>query len=83
MIGNIIDNRTRPYRWKAIYAIVEATHHDNSCRDADWADPNEFRDNTLYEDRVGLSVEAAIAWAATFPDRVTLYLRDVEDASKS
>jgi hypothetical protein len=31
MIWNIIDNRSRPYCWKRINAIAEATCHDNSC----------------------------------------------------
>jgi len=38
MILNIIDNRKRPYRWKRISAIIEATWHDNSCEDADIAE---------------------------------------------
>ncbi len=37
MIWNIVDNRTRTYRWKTINAIVEAVEHDNSCQDSDQA----------------------------------------------
>jgi hypothetical protein len=31
MIWNIVDRRKRPYRWKAITAIIEPTYHDNNC----------------------------------------------------
>ena len=41
MIWNIIDNRTRPYRWAHINAIIEAAWHDNSCADTDIA-PDGF-----------------------------------------
>jgi hypothetical protein len=37
MLWNIIDKRTRPYRWREVNAIVEAVEHDNSCADADQA----------------------------------------------
>jgi hypothetical protein len=33
MIWNIVDGRERPYRWKAIKAIVEPTWHDNKVAD--------------------------------------------------
>ena len=41
MIWNIIDKRTRTYRWKAITAIIEPVSHDNSCADSDQADESE------------------------------------------
>lgn len=38
-IVNIIDRRTRPYRFKVVNAIVEAAWHDNSVADSDQVDP--------------------------------------------
>jgi hypothetical protein len=35
MIWNIIDRRKRPYRWRVVTAIIEATWHDDSCPDSD------------------------------------------------
>ena len=37
MLWNVIDRRTRPYRWREVDAIVEAVEHDNSCPEADQA----------------------------------------------
>jgi hypothetical protein len=74
MIWNLIDRRRRPYRWKLVNAIVEAVEHDNSCADADQApdaDPGKVVD---YDQREGVSVEAAIVWASQLDSAVTLYL---------
>lgn len=74
MISNIIDRRKRPYRWKSINAMVEATSHDNSCSDSDQADGGP--DDVVYDQREGVSLEYAIAWANSLPGSVTLFLYD-------
>lgn len=74
MIYNIIDRRKRPYRWREVNAIIEATSHDNSCEDAD-QQPVAVDDLT-YDELEGVSLEAAISWASDQPGAVTLYLYD-------
>ena len=74
MIWNITDNRKRPHRWKRINAIIEATSHDNGLPDSDQAE--EDPDPTLIDERKGISVADAIAWANAQPDAVTLFLYD-------
>lgn len=80
MILNIVDGRTREYRWKRINAIVEATWHDNSVKDTDIAvgpsSLDEVRDDVTYEQLAGVSITEAIAWANAFKCQVTLYLYD-------
>ena len=73
-ILNIIDERNRPYRFKKLNAKVEPTQHDNGCCDADQA--GECRSDLIIEERWSISLSEAIAWAATFPDELTLYLSD-------
>jgi len=74
MIHNIIDRRKRPHRWKLIDAIVEPNWHDNSVADSDKAEATQGEID--YEERKGLSVADAIAWAKAFPFPVTIYLYD-------
>jgi hypothetical protein len=74
MIWNIIDHRKRPYRWKRINAIVEATSHDNSCSDGDQAESSP--DDIVYDQREGISLADAVAWADSLPGGVTLFLYD-------
>jgi hypothetical protein len=74
MIWNIIDSRKRPYRWKRINAIVEATSHDNSKSDSDQA--QDGPDDIVYDQREGISLADAIAWANGLPGGVTLFLYD-------
>ena len=73
-ILNIIDERNRPYRFKRLNAKVEPAWHDNGCNDADQA--GERRSDLIIEERWNISLNEAIAWAATFPDELTLYLSD-------
>ncbi|HKR24515.1 MAG TPA: hypothetical protein VJS15_04595 [Allosphingosinicella sp.] len=80
MICNIIDARTRPYRWRAIDAIIEATSHDNGCEDSDQQPPAD--DDPTYARREGISLSEAVSWAHAQPGAVTLYLYD-EGASGS
>lgn len=76
MIWNIIDRRERPYRWKVVNAVIEAVEHDNSVEDADQADPFDPRTIVDYDERNGISVNAAVAWASEQKSPVTLYLYD-------
>lgn len=81
MIWNIIDRRSRPYRWKFVDAIIEAVEHDNSCQDADQAaeaDPLLVID---YDQQDCVSVSEAVAWANEQRCPVTLYLYDEGDGT--
>jgi hypothetical protein len=76
MIRNIIDRRTRRFRWKQITAIVEPTCHDNVVDDADQAE-DAGPDAPVYDNRPAISITDAIAWATAIPCDVTLYLYDL------
>jgi hypothetical protein len=76
MIWNIVDRRTRRYRWKTVNAIVEAVEHDNSCRDSDQAPLSDVMIVVDYDALEAVSVNEAIAWAMDQPCPVTLYLYD-------
>ncbi len=77
MIGNIIDRRKRPYRWRAVNAVVEAIEHDNSVPDADQAVEADVKTVVDYDQRLSVSVRDAVLWAAEQPCEVTLYLYDL------
>ena len=79
MIYNIIDRRKRPYRWREINAIIEATSHDNFCEDSDQQTAND--DDLTYDGREDISLHEAIAWARSEPCEVTLYLYDKGDGT--
>ncbi|HIV76294.1 MAG TPA: hypothetical protein H9899_02095 [Candidatus Sphingomonas excrementigallinarum] len=74
MICNIIDRRTRPYRWREVNAIIEATSHDNACEDADQQRSTD--DDLTYDERENVTVAEAIAWGNEEMCPVTLYLYD-------
>ena len=74
MIWNVVDHRTRPYRWKRINAIVEPLEHDNSRPDSDQAEPASS--DLFYDQGEAVSLAAAIDWAQAIPVPVTLYLYD-------
>lgn len=76
MIWNIIDRRQRPYRWKIVNAVIEAVEHDNSVEDADRADQFDLSTIIDYDERTGISVNAAVEWASQQKGPVTLYLYD-------
>jgi hypothetical protein len=78
MIWNVIDRRTRPYRWKRVNAIIEAVEHDNSCLDADQAAelPLLVIDHDRRDD---VSVQEAITWADQAKCPVTLYIYDADN----
>jgi hypothetical protein len=77
MICNIIDSRKRPYRWKSVNAVIEATSHDNTVDDAD--ERPEGPEDIVYEERKHVSVEEAVAWANSQPSAVTMFLYDEGD----
>ena len=74
MLCNVIDNRTRRFRWRRVEAILEATSHDNANGDSDPVEPAD--DELLFDKRDGLSVAEAVAWANAQPGMVTLFLYD-------
>ena len=74
MILNIIDRRTRCHRWQKVDAIIEATWHDNSCKDADKAEVSYEQPD--FEEWPGISVAEAITRASVLPSSLTLYLYD-------
>jgi len=76
MIWNIVDHRTRRYRWKTVNAIVEAVEHDNSCADSDQAPSSDVMTVVDYDALEAVSVNEAVAWAMSQPCPVTLYLYD-------
>lgn len=76
MIWNIIDSRKRPFRWRAITAIIEPVSHDNSCADSDQAEGPEG-DFLVYDQREEISLADAVVWAQSQPFAVTLYLYDL------
>jgi hypothetical protein len=76
LIYNIIDHRERPYRWKRINAIIEATSHDNTVADTDIAEPPPPEVEMIYDQREGISLNEAISWAHAEICPVTLYLYD-------
>jgi hypothetical protein len=79
VIYNIIDKRMRPYRWRKINAIIEATAHDNSCADSD--QQPESDDDVTYDQREGISLAEAVQWAISAGSPVTLYLWDEGDGT--
>lgn len=77
MLWNVIDKRKRPYRWREINAIIEATEHDNSCADADQAPESDPNVTVDYDALEAVSVSEAIKWAESQSCPVTLYLYDL------
>ena len=77
-ICNIIDRRSRPYRFLKVNAIIEPTRHDNRCKNADRAKPNRKMDKDWvgYDNLKNVMVANAIQWADAHTDTVTLYLYD-------
>lgn len=79
MLWNVIDNRTRPYRWREVNAIIEAVEHDNSCKDADQAPASDLSLTVDYDALEAVSVHEAVKWANDQRCPVTLYLYDLGD----
>ena len=75
MIWNIIDKRTRKYRWLEINAVIEDISHDNSYQDTDifGEDNNEA---PVYAEKRSISLHEAVRWPEAEEGKVTLYLYD-------
>jgi hypothetical protein len=82
MIWNVIDRRSRPYRWKCVSAIVEAVENDNSVDDADQADESPPATVIVHDKRDGISVREAIEWANQQRCPVTLYIYDADGETR-
>ena len=78
MIWNIVDNRTRRYRWAKINAVIEDVANDNSCDDTDVFD-EENNNEPVCDDRQNISLHEAVMWAEQRSGKVTLYLYDEDD----
>lgn len=79
MIWNVIDRRTRPYRWKRVNAIIEAVVHDNSYLDADQAAETPVLLVIDRDRRDDVSVQEAITWATQARRPVTLHIYDADN----
>jgi hypothetical protein len=77
MIANIIDKRKRRYRFLKVNAVVEATWHDNTVKDADQVLSCENGAPT-YEERQNIPLSEAVTWASAFAEPVTLFLYDAD-----
>jgi hypothetical protein len=75
MIWNIIDRRTRKYRWLEINAVIEDVSHDNSCQDTDIFDEDND-EAPVYVEKKDISLHEAVSWAEAEAGKVTLYLYD-------
>lgn len=76
MICNIIDRRTKPYRWRKVNAVAEATSNDNGVPDSDQM--NNQTNDLVYDELLGCTLSDAIVWGQRFECAVTLYLYDEE-----
>jgi hypothetical protein len=77
VIANIIDRRNRPYRWRKVNVVAEATSNDHNVRDSDEMD---YQTNDLvYDEFLGCALSDAIVWGQQFECAVTLYLYDEGD----
>ena len=74
MLWNIIDHRERPYRWKHVNAVIEATSNDNGVEDADEVDIHD--DDVIHDQRAYITLADAVEWAMSQDQPVTLYLYD-------
>jgi hypothetical protein len=74
MLHNIIDRRKRPYRWREIDVIAEATWHDNAIPGSDYAERNDSEPSLATQKSISLA--DAVIWASRFPVPMTLYIYD-------
>lgn len=73
-ILNIIDRRTRSYRFKKVNVVFEPTRHDNRCYDADQAMGMDF--DMGYHEMNGVELREAIGWATVHSDELTMFIYD-------
>lgn len=78
MIVNVIDLRSRQYRWASVLAVVEAASKDNWAEDSDQVGTGVGVEID-YAERDGISVREAVLWADRLEGMVTLYLYDRDE----
>lgn len=78
-----LEHHRRPYRWKRVFAVIEATWHDNSCSDADQAPKIVDDTEIIYEKRASITIAEAIQWASDQVCPVTLYVYDDDTGVKA
>lgn len=80
MLFNVVDHRTKKFRWAEITAIVEPTIHDETCVESDVV-PAGLREYTGvgYAEKPKCSFQEAVKWAEEFDFPVTLYVYDLGD----
>lgn len=78
MIVNVIDLRSRQYRWASVLAVVEAASKDNTAMDSDKVGSGVGIEID-YAERDGISVREAVLWADRLEGMVTLYLYDRDE----
>ena len=83
MIWNVIDRRTRPYRWKSVNVVIEAVEHDNSCLDADQASEAPVVKVIDHHHREGISIHEAVSWANQQRCPITLYIYDADEMTQA
>ena len=81
MIVNLVDLRSRPYRWTSVLAVCEAAVKDNNAEDSDQIKPS-FGAEIDYAEREGISVREAVLWAEQLGGLVTLHLYDPDEESE-
>ena len=78
MIVNVIDLRSRPYRWKSVRAVCEAAAKDNEAEDSDLISP-VIGVEVDYAERDCVSVREAMLWAEQLGGLMTLHLYDRDE----
>ncbi len=78
MIVNLIDLRSRPYRWKSVLAVCESAVKDNEAEDSDLIAPGVGVE-VEYAERDGVSLREAVLWAEQLGGLVTLYIYDRDE----
>ena len=81
MIVNLIDLRSRPYRWKSVLAVCESAVKDNEAEDSDLIAP-DVGVEIDYAERDGISVREAVLWAEQLGGLVTLHLYDQDEEAE-
>ena len=82
MIVNLVDLRSRPYRWKSVLAVCEAAVQDNEAEDSDLIKPS-FGAEIDCTEREGISVREAVLWAEQLGGLETLHFYDLDEEDKS
>lgn len=78
-VVNVIDNRSKKYRWKKVNVMAEPTYMDNRRSKRGGIDEGE-KPKTLWHqaDLNGVSIQEALAWANKYDSETTLTISDAE-----